>query len=89
MEIAKAASLLHTETPLTWTKVGFTRHFKLAAKKPHIPQSLRSFIEFILGRLELELRLSQAILYQSSTTATGFYMAQQYRQGSWRNEKSI
>ena len=44
--------ILHTRTPLTWTKikVGFTDHFKLTVKKPHIPQSLRSLIEIILGR---------------------------------------
>ena len=43
-------TVLYTGTRLTWKNSWFHWTFELMAKKPHIPQSLKSLIEAILGR---------------------------------------
>ena len=51
MEIAKIVNIVYWD-PLNMEKSWFHWIFELMAKKPHIPQSLKSLIEVILANYD-------------------------------------
>ena len=70
LRIAKAATYCTLGPPKHGKKDGFIGHLKLAAKKPHIPQSLRSLIEIVLGRWSASIKKQSSNVIQNQAALT-------------------